>query len=334
MQVAFDIAPGFTAHVMGNWSAGFRARRLVVGLSAVFIPALVAIALGVWQILIVGLFCVALMVLRSRTRQQAALAALDDDDIPRITVSLQSDHVTIQSGEHSWARRHASLLRRVTETPEAIILAFANSMTSGIPLSALDSPREWKDALDSLSRLGERDREAHLRVDPPGTSRASVSLPPETTGVAFSSKLVLLIICLGGFYFCPPLKEILQLGAGVLGYLSGVLFLMAILSEIAFPAISAPCEVILTDEGIYLHSGAQDAFCGWQACIDAADDHDGIHLVGEWGAPFISISGEFLTPEFADFARQRIIETHGSLPSHDHEEHDHDHHDDCDHDHD
>ncbi|MFT5128643.1 MAG: hypothetical protein ACI8W8_002260 [Rhodothermales bacterium] len=326
MQTTFDIVPGFTRHVMRSWSGSFRARRACIGLAAAGIPAAAVIALGVWPILIIGLFCITLMLMRSRTRQQAALAALDDGALPQLTVSAHRDHVRIQSGAHSWSRRHACLLRRVTQTPEAIIMAFSNAMTTGIPLSALDNSRDWKQALDTLVQLGQREPGASLPIAPPGTRGASVRLPAEKTGIALTSKLVLLVFAFAGLYFCPPLETVLELGAGVLGYLAGVLFLMSYFSEWAFPEVSAPCEVILTDQGIYLHSGSQDAFCDWQSCVDIVEEHEGAHLIGDWGGAFISISGDVLTPEFADFARERIMETHGIIPS---QEHEHDEH--CDH---
>ena len=311
---------------MRNWSGGYRGRRTLLFIISTGLPAAIAITLGVWHVVILGLFCVGLVALRSRTRRQAALAVMDDEGMPRITVTLEREAILIHSGEHCWTRRHAQLFRAVHETTEAIILCFANSMTAGIPKTVLDSARDWRTALDALLLQGKRHPQATVLSAPPGTVAASVSLPPETRGVSITSKLILLVFTFAGFHLCHPLETVFQFGAGVLGYLAGVLFLMAVLSSIMFPIIAAPCDTVLTDKGVYLHSGAQDAFCAWEACVDIISEHEQLHLIGDWGAPFITIPDNLVTPEFADFAHERIIATHGSLPDHEHEhEHHHEH---------
>ena len=325
MTTSFDIPPGFTAHVMQNWN-GYRGRRALLVTVAIAAPAVVAVLLGVWHVLIIGAFCMMLVFLRSRTRRRAALAALEDAELPRITITLDRAAVTIQSGEHSWSRRHGSQLQTVTETSQAIIMSFTNAITSGIPVAAVDSPRDWKKALDALQLAGRRDPKATLPVDPPGVRGPNVLLPPDQPRISITGRLILLVFFVAGFYFAGPAETIFQFVAGILGYLAGVLFFATLLNRWAYPADYPACDTILTDQGIYLYSGAQDAFCGWQACIDIVDDGHLVHLVGEWGGPFVSLPVDTVPQEFAEFAKARIIETHGSLPSE--QEHEHDHEDD------
>jgi hypothetical protein len=326
MTVSFDIPSGFTSHVMRDWRASFRGKRALLLCIAVQLPSALALSLGMWHVLIVGAFCLLMLGLRSRTRQQAGLAALEAGGLPRITVTLDKESITIHSGEHCWARRHASLLLRVTETSEALILSFANSMTAGIPLAALDLPRDWKHALQALHEHGKQATGSALSSSPPGVPGPCAKLPPERSGISLTAKLILLIFTFAGFYLAGPGETPFQFVGGLLGYLAGIVFVMATLSQYAFPTVSGECEVILSDQGIYLHSGSQDAFCDWQACVNLIDDGHQIHLFGDWGSPFVSIPHEFGSEELADFARTRIIDTHGSLPSQDHEDdHHHDH---------